>query len=142
MLFFPLLLLPILGFISYTDLKQGIIPDIAVVFLAFIGLIHLGLTNPTLIGLQITSAIIVGICVIILRKIVNYFKKTPSLGWGDVKFITAAILWIPLPNIPIFFIISGFCGILTCMAWKKLYDCHTFPFGPSLCAGLLGSFWI
>ncbi len=66
----------------------------------------------------------------------RFFRKKEGLGFGDVKFLAVAGLWLgTLPFVP-FLLYSGLFGVVTGVIWKKAGRGAIFPFGPSLAMAL------
>lgn len=63
-------------------------------------------------------------------------RKKDGLGFGDVKFLAVAGLWLGvMPMVPFLFL-SGVFGIATGLIWRGLRKGALFPFGPALAASL------
>jgi prepilin signal peptidase PulO-like enzyme (type II secretory pathway) len=66
----------------------------------------------------------------------RWLRKKEGLGFGDVKFLAVAGLWLTLkPFIPFLFF-SGILGIITALIWRCLKRGVLFPFGPALAISL------
>lgn len=62
----------------------------------------------------------------------RWVRKKEGLGYGDVKFLAIAGLWLGMyPFVPFLFF-SGLFGVLTGAVWKLLNKGAIYPFGPSL----------
>jgi prepilin signal peptidase PulO-like enzyme (type II secretory pathway) len=66
----------------------------------------------------------------------TWFLKKEALGFGDVKLMGTAGLWLGVSYLPIFFILAGIIGILWGAVWRFLYKEPLFPFGPALILAL------
>jgi prepilin signal peptidase PulO-like enzyme (type II secretory pathway) len=64
--------------------------------------------------------------------------KKDGLGFGDVKFLPVAGLWVGVLNLPVYFMLSGLVGILTAIYWRIVFKNPVFPFGPSLAVVMFG----
>jgi len=63
-------------------------------------------------------------------------RKKEGLGFGDVKFLAVAGLWLGMKPIVPFLFFSGLLGIITGLTWRALGKGPIFPFGPSLAVSL------
>ena len=79
-----------------------------------------------------------------------HLRKKDGLGFGDVKFLAVAGLWLGVQPIVPFLFFSGLFGIATGFLWQALKKGPIFPFGPALAVALFmcivypeipGSFW-
>lgn len=60
------------------------------------------------------------------------------LGFGDVKFLMVAGIWMAsITAWPPFLFYAGLLGVLTALFWRLLGKGERFPFGPALAASLL-----
>lgn len=66
----------------------------------------------------------------------RYLRKKEGLGFGDVKFLAVAGVWLGLKPIVPFLFFSGIFGVLTGLLWKLLKRGPVFPFGPSLAVAM------
>jgi prepilin signal peptidase PulO-like enzyme (type II secretory pathway) len=67
----------------------------------------------------------------------KWILKKDGLGFGDVKFLAVAGLWMGFAPWPVFFFLSGMLGIATAVVWRLLGLGERFPFGPALAWALL-----
>lgn len=66
----------------------------------------------------------------------RFLRKKEGLGFGDVKFLAVAGLWLGVrPFVPFLFY-SGLLGVATGLLWRVLKKGELFPFGPSLAISL------
>lgn len=123
------LLFLILISISVKDVKEGIIPNILLLFLAILGLLRFKEENAIpFLGLGILSY---G-----LYKVYPLLKKQRGLGLGDVKMMTISGLWLDPVQIPLFLILSGVFGMGMALLWNQLKKGPRFPLGPALALAL------
>ena len=83
------------------------------------------------------GAIVYGLFVWGLGKIVALTLKKEALGFGDVKLFAVCGLWLGLTNLPIFLILSGILGVVFGFAWSCYKKQQIFPFGPAIIAAFL-----
>ena len=124
------------------DLEHKIIPDRLNIALALLGLLAIAIPyldaappQETLwhrLGIAAVSAVLYGLLPIVIRYVFLLVTKKDGLGFGDIKFFAAAGLWIGLPALPIFMILSGLGGVLLGVVWKKTTGEKALPFGPAL----------
>jgi len=127
----------VLFVIIVIDIKYQVIPDflnVAIALLAilnFFFLPHLSDALPFII-----SAVAMGGIGAFLAGPYSKWRGRDMLGWGDVKFLGAAGLWLPPEYIGWFLVVAGVCGTI----FSLLYKAHTgraeAPFAPSLCVAL------
>lgn len=124
------------------DLEHKIIPDRLNIAVAVLGIAALVLPSiaaetplatlgDTLVTATVAAAVY-GVLPIAIRYIFLLVMKKDGLGFGDIKFFAAAGLWLGLPALPLFLIMSGFGGVLLGLFWKKATGEDAFPFGPAL----------
>lgn len=63
-------------------------------------------------------------------------RHKEGLGFGDVKFLAIAGLWLGIKPLVPFLFFAGLFGTITGLVWRALKLGHIFPFGPSLAASL------
>ena len=63
-------------------------------------------------------------------------RKKEGLGFGDVKFLAVAGLWLGLKPIVPFLFFAGLFGVATGLLWRVIGKGPIFPFGPSLACSL------
>ena len=115
--------------LSIKDIRQGVLPDIYLIILALLGLIQFTTSH-------ILSVFILGSLGYALYKLYPLFKDKQGLGFGDVKMMAIGGLWLTLPQIPLFLVLSGIGGVLTALIWKRLNKGPRFPLGPALAFAL------
>ena len=129
MTFTTVSLLFVLGAIALEDVRKGIIPDFWLAFLALLGFLQFKFT-------YIISVLILGGIGYGLYKSYPLLKGRQGLGFGDVKMMAIAGLWLPLTSLPLFLTIVGGCGILIALLWRLSYKSFQFPLGPALALAL------
>ena len=117
------------------DLEHYIIPDEI-----HLALLPLGLGYHALIGSDALApawGFLLGAGVgLSLHYGYGWLRKKDVLGYGDVKFLAVAGLWLTLlPFVPFIFY-AGILGVVFGMAWRLVGRGAVFPFGPALAASL------
>ncbi|MCH2547628.1 MAG: prepilin peptidase [Alphaproteobacteria bacterium] len=73
-----------------------------------------------------------------LRFGYGWLRKKEGLGWGDVKFLFVAGLWLAsIEDWPAFLFYAGMLGVITAVIWRAMGKGERFPFGPALAGALL-----
>lgn len=66
----------------------------------------------------------------------RYLRKKEGLGFGDVKFLAVAGVWLGLRPLVPFLFFAGVFGVMTGLLWRALKKGPVFPFGPALALAL------
>lgn len=128
---------PFLLSLFVIDLRQYILPDRLQIILMVMGLVWRVL-HPAQDDMMLEPLFILRDAVIYaglvwgLGKAISFALKRDSLGFGDVKFFACAGIWLGLPALPFFLILSGVVGVGLGILWKILFKQSVFPFGPAL----------
>ena len=122
------------------DFAHYIIPDEIQIAMLGLGLIYPYLAPSVSYSSALASAVL-GLAIgLSLRFGFLWIKKRDGLGWGDVKFLPIAGLWLNgMMGWPPFLFYAGIWGILTAVIWRALGKGERFPFGPALAASLFMS---
>jgi leader peptidase (prepilin peptidase)/N-methyltransferase len=146
-------LAPVLVSLIDIDLRYKIIPDglnLSIFFTGVAGLmINAALAaNPVTFIMEqgapaVGGALVYGLGSLLLRQGAAFFLKREAMGLGDVKFFAAAGFWLGLnPNAAsMLMVISGLCGVILALAWKKRTGEIEVPFGPSLIIAFIAVLW-
>jgi leader peptidase (prepilin peptidase) / N-methyltransferase len=130
----------LLGMIAYCDLRSFRIPDALNNALAFVGLAFSMINGSEAVREGLLAAALGGGLIWLARFAFKRFRRVDGLGLGDVKFITAAGLWLT-PHLMPWMILSA---SLTGIAHHLLSGAdrtQRLPFGPHLALGLFFS-WL
>jgi len=140
-LLFGGLLISILVMITWIDISEYRIPDWLNISLVITGISWQVLTNLPFLPFQFCFALLLGLLMLLVRKV--YFLKSGhhGLGLGDVKMSFAAAFWISPANLPMFIFISSAVGLVYALVRVPLGKTKLVPFGPFLSLGLFAT-WI
>lgn len=129
--------LGLLPAIAIIDLMFGIIPDGLNLALGLVGLVWLLLGGgDVFLGLVVASGMLA--FSLFLAIIYSKWRGRDMLGLGDVKFFTAAGLWLPIMLLPWFLAAAGVIGTIVGLIWQRVSGNKESPFAPALCAALAG----
>lgn len=128
----------LLGVVSIlvTDLEHRIILDETQMGLLFVGILY-GLA----IGTSWEDMVMGGITGLAIGLALKFgfifFTGRDGLGFGDVKLLLVAGIWLASAKafVPFLFY-AGVLGILTSIIWQRLGREKEFPFGPALAFSL------
>ena len=132
------MVLAVLGLISYRDAKTSEIPDALNLSLLVLGLVAMVVqAEPGWLSRLIGSVAVSGPLLLLVMA------RPGSLGGGDVKLMAAAGLLLGWQNV----LLAASIGILLAGAYalwlmtaKQASPKDRFPFGPALCAGIAVAF--
>lgn len=117
------------------DLEHTIIPDEV-----HIALLPLGLFYHYLAATPWESVsggfLIGGGLGLLLHYGYGRLRKKDVLGFGDVKFLAVAGLWLTPLSMPAFLFYSGALGVASGLLWRARGKGPVFPFGPALATAL------
>jgi prepilin signal peptidase PulO-like enzyme (type II secretory pathway) len=117
------------------DLEHMIIPDEIQIALVVLGIGYVWLTDASWVNAFMLAAtgVLFGL---FLRWLMFVWKKREGLGWGDVKFLGVAGLYLDWHLLTAFCFLSGIAGIITAPILRNA-DTKEYPFGPSLAIALM-----
>ncbi|MGL4961424.1 MAG: prepilin peptidase [Inquilinus sp.] len=133
-----LLLLPIV----LIDLRESRIPNICNLALAGGGLAQALVRSPTLqtLGLSLGVAVLTFLLLAGTAWVMQKIDRNARIGWGDLKFLTAASLWVGLQGSLVVLILASVMALMATLAlapWRGVKWREMRPFGPALALGLL-----
>lgn len=138
-------LLAILAAVCAIDARYGIIPDSLVIALAACGLLQASLSGQGSVLLWCGEALLVFTLASLFRAGYRWVRGHDGLGFGDVKFVTAAVLWIGIEGIPGLLLVAVVSAMASLMILKadghELHGRQAISFGPHLAVGLW-AIWI
>ena len=141
------LLILILLYLSYIDLRSFRLPDFVTLPLILTGILFNLLSS---VGFTDAASAIIGAALgygslWLLNRLYRLSKKQDGIGMGDAKLLAALGAWLgwaALPSILLIASVSGLIGGLIYLKWRKKSTHHAFPFGPFLSfAGIIELLW-
>ena len=138
------LLSALCGAIAWIDIRDGIIPDWLNVAVAGLGLVRIMATGDASAALEaVGEGIAIGVAFWLLRRLYFAYRGIQGLGLGDVKFLTAAGIWVGVAGIPIVLLVATTaalaCAGVMQLSGRALTARTSLSFGPFLAAGLLAT---
>ena len=144
MLVFFMLLLAACGWLTWTDIRFGIIPNWLNAVIAVLGLARgLALDGGSGALTGAVAGVAIGATLLLLRQGYFAWRGLHGLGLGDVKFLAAAGVWTGLADFPLLLLIATLVALVLAgilhLAGRAVTARTTIPFGPSLALGLLAT---
>lgn len=142
-----ILLILILLYLSYVDLRSFRLPDFITLPLIIAGLLFNFLSPSSFVDItdSIAGALIGYGSLWLLNCLYRLAKRQDGIGMGDAKLLAALGAWLgwaALPSILLIASISGFIGGMIYLKWRQQSSHHPFPFGPFLAfAGIIELLW-
>jgi leader peptidase (prepilin peptidase) / N-methyltransferase len=130
------------AFLTWIDIRDGIIPDSLNLAIAGLGLVKIMMTGDASAALEaIGEGIAIGVVFWLLRRLYFAYRGIQGLGLGDVKFLGAAGIWVGVAGIPSVLLIATVtalaCASVMQLSGRTLTARTSLSFGPFLAAGLL-----
>jgi leader peptidase (prepilin peptidase)/N-methyltransferase len=142
-----ILLILILAYLAYIDLRTFRLPDAITIPLTILGMYFNSFPSIQFVALSdsIIGAL-VGYCLLwLLNRLYRHFKKRDGIGMGDAKLLAALGAWLGWGALPGILFLASVTGLIGGMAWLKLNKQSpgsAFPFGPFLViAGIIELLW-
>jgi prepilin signal peptidase PulO-like enzyme (type II secretory pathway) len=141
--FFILLLLAC-GWLTWTDIRFGIIPNWLNALIAVLGLARgLAMDGSTGAMTGAVAGVVIGAVLLLLRRGYFAWRGVQGLGLGDVKFLAAAGIWTGLADFPLLLLIATLAALVLAgilhLTGRAVTARTAIPFGPSLALGLLAT---
>lgn len=97
---------------SVTDIRTGIIPDLASIGLLAVGLLSTWMFQPGLLGIFALTALIWLTFLIAISELYYRWRGVEGFGWGDAKLMAAAGAWLgPLGSLNVL-VLASLSGVL------------------------------
>jgi len=134
-----MLAMPFLVALVAIDLEHMILPNQLNLILWVIGVVYVCVTSGGGEGLQkaLLASLIYAVLSFVTGWTVSKVLKKDAMGFGDVKFFAVAGLWLGIPALPAFLMLSGLSGVVMGIFWKLVWKRDHFPFGPALIVAFL-----
>jgi leader peptidase (prepilin peptidase)/N-methyltransferase len=142
-----LLLIFVLAYLAYIDLRTFRLPDLITFPLIFLGLCFNGFSSLAFVGPQesILGALLGYLFLWLLNRIYRYLRQQDGVGMGDAKLLAGLGAWLGWHALPGILFIASTLGIIGGMLWLRLNKqkhSSPFPFGPFLIfAGIIELLW-
>jgi leader peptidase (prepilin peptidase)/N-methyltransferase len=141
--FFPLLLVAC-GWLTWTDIWFGIIPNWLNALIAVLGLARgLAIDGSSGVLTGAVAGVAIGAALLLLRQGYFVWRGVQGLGLGDVKFLAAAGVWTGLADFPLLLLIATLAALVLAgilhLTGRAVTARTAIPFGPSLALGLLAT---
>lgn len=142
-----ILLILILLYLSFIDLRSFRLPNIITLPLIISGILFNFFSPSSFVDVanSIIGAVIGYGSFWLLNSLYRLTKKQDGVGMGDAKLLAglgAWLGWAALPSILLIASITGIIGGLIFLKWNKQSASHAFPFGPFLAfAGIIELLW-
>jgi len=135
-----LYLVTVLATICAIDARYGIIPDSLTAALAAGGLLQTYLAGQAGLLERGFEAVAVLAAAALFRASYRWIRGFDGLGFGDVKFVAAAALWIGIHNVPAMLLIAVLSAVISLLIMRAegqdLHGQQAVSFGPHLAVGL------
>ena len=142
-----IILVLVLGYLAYVDLRTFRLPDAITLPLILCGLFFNAFSEQRFTSFQdsVIGAILGYISLWTLNALYRLAKKQDGIGMGDAKLLAALgawLGWFALPGILLIASLVGLIGGLAWLKWNKQSHRSAFPFGPFLAiAGIIELLW-
>jgi leader peptidase (prepilin peptidase) / N-methyltransferase len=130
------------GWLTWTDIRFGIIPDWLNAGIAALGLARgLATDGASAAVMAAAAGVAIGASLLLLRTLYASWRGVQGLGLGDVKFLAAAGIWTGLSDFPVLLLVATLAALLLAgvlyLRGRAVTARTSLPFGPSLAFGLL-----
>ena len=142
-----LMLIFVLAYLAYIDLRTFRLPDLITLPLIAVGLCFNSFSNLQLVGSQesILGALLGYLLLWLLNRLYRFIKKQDGIGMGDAKLLAVLGAWLGWHALPGILFIASVLGIIGGILWLRLNKKNhgsPFPFGPFLIfAGIIELLW-
>jgi len=130
------------GLLAWIDIDRGIIPDWLNLAIAGLGPSKAVILGGEAAGLEVAyQGAAIGAVFWLLRTSYFAVRKIEGLGFGDVKFLAAAGIWVGVAGVPMLVMVAALtalaCAGVLQLAGRQLTGQTAISFGPFLAIGLL-----
>ena len=144
MMVFFMLLLVACGWLTWTDIRFGIIPNWLNALIAVLGLARgLAMDGSSGALMGAVAGVVIGAALLLLRQGYFAWRGVQGLGLGDVKFLAAAGIWTGLADFPLLLLIATLAALVLAgilhLSGRAVTARTAIPFGPSLALGLIAT---
>jgi leader peptidase (prepilin peptidase)/N-methyltransferase len=134
-----LYLVGLLASVCAIDARYGIIPNSFVAALALGGIAETILTETDLLQ-RLIEALLVFIAACLFRMAYRWVRGHDGLGFGDVKFAAAGVLWVGIEAVPGLLLIAVLSALISLIILRaegqSLGGKQAISFGPHLAVAL------
>jgi leader peptidase (prepilin peptidase)/N-methyltransferase len=142
-----LLLIFVLAYLAYIDLRTFRLPDLITLPLIFIGLCFNSFSNLQIVSAQesILGALLGYLFLWLMNRVYRHIRQQDGIGMGDAKLLAGLGAWLGWHALPGILLTASAFGIIGGMLWLRLNKQKhgsPFPFGPFLIfAGIIELLW-
>jgi leader peptidase (prepilin peptidase)/N-methyltransferase len=135
-----LYLMGLLAAVCAIDARYGIIPDSLVVALAVGGALQTNLIGSAGLLQRAIEAVVAFGAAYLFRAAYRWVRGFDGLGFGDVKFVAAGVLWIGIDGLPWLLLVAVLSALASLVILRaeghELDGKQAISFGPHLAIGL------
>jgi leader peptidase (prepilin peptidase)/N-methyltransferase len=135
-----LYLMGLLAAVCAIDARYGIIPDSLVVALAVGGVLQTCLIGSAGLLQRAIEAVVAFGAAYLFRAAYRWVRGFDGLGFGDVKFVAAGVLWIGIDGLPWLLLVAVLSALASLVILRaeghELDGKQAISFGPHLAIGL------
>jgi leader peptidase (prepilin peptidase)/N-methyltransferase len=135
-----LYLMGLLAAVCAIDARYGIIPDSLIVALAVGGVLQTNLIGSAGLLQRGIEAVVAFGAAYLFRAAYRWVRGFDGLGFGDVKFVAAGVLWIGIDGLPWLLLVAVLSALTSLVILRaeghELDGKQAISFGPHLAIGL------
>ncbi len=126
------------------DGQRFLIPDVLTISVAALGVFDLAFVGPGQILFRVTATLVLVLALWLLRAALSWWKGRTAMGLGDVKFLAAAALWLPVVALPSYVFLAATSGLIELVLRRPKGGRIAFGrhLAPWLCLCVVGRPWI
>lgn len=133
-------LVAVLAAVCAIDARYGIIPDSLVLALAVGGVLQTSIPDQGELLQRCFEALVLFLASCLFRAAYRWVRGHDGLGFGDVKFATAGVLWIGIEGVPVMLLLAVVSALASLLILKveghELSAKQAISFGPHLAVGI------